>query len=137
MIRGVGLLVLCGCTDSSTTTRKYNIVNETTHTVELRFYEFPFQGEVKFVLAAELDGEGLVIERKLKTYAQDTNSPIEAFKADSIALVFNSERVEGHTFNNPINDSMLDDYERNGGQFTYTITEENYNNATPCDGPCN
>ncbi|RDY59608.1 hypothetical protein [Flagellimonas nanhaiensis] len=130
-------LVLASCTDSSTTTRNYKIVNGTTDAVELHFYEFPLEGQNKFVFTTELDGPGLVIERTLKTYALDFNTPIEAFKADSIALIFNNERVEGHTFSSPMDNSMLDDYERNGGQFTYTITEENFNNATPCDEPCN
>lgn len=137
----VGLITLflntMSCTDSSTTTRVYRIINGTTRAVELRFYEIPLKGQTNFVFATELDGSGLVIERKLKTYALETNSPIEAFEADSIALIFNKERVEGHTFSSPPGNSMLTNYERNGNQFTYTITEENYNNATPCDGPCN
>ncbi|MFC4220730.1 hypothetical protein [Flagellimonas marina] len=131
------LLITISCTDSSTTTRVYRIVNSTTHAVELHFYEIPLKGQTNFVFATGLDDSGLVIERKLKTYALESNSPIEAFEADSIALIFNNERVEGHTFNSPAGNSMLTNYERNGDHFTYTITEENYNNANPCDGPCN
>jgi hypothetical protein len=139
VIRGVGLLVLCGCTDSSTTTRKYSIVNETTHTVELRFYKASIATQERnFVFKVDIEGEGLILERTLKTYPPDTNGPTDVYEADSVAVIFNMERIEGHVFIEPISGSIMNlgDYERNGGQFTYTITEENYNNATPCDGPC-
>lgn len=131
-------LMMLSCTDSSTTTRNYRIINGTTHAVELRFYKATLANQERsFVFKEEIEGEGLILERILKTYALETNSPIEAYKADSIALVFNNERLEGHTFSNPAGNSMLTNYKRNGEQFTYTITEENYSNATPCDGPCN
>ncbi|MEW2920555.1 hypothetical protein AB1A65_03735 [Muricauda sp. ANG21] len=126
-----------GCPDIGSYYASYRIANETEHDVELRFYEFPLKGQTNFVFAAELDGSGIVIERTLKTYALETNNPGEAFEADSIALIFNNGRVEGHTFNSPAGNSMLTNYERNGDHFTYTITEENYNHANPCDGPCN
>jgi len=116
----------------------YSIVNETKHNIELRFYKLILAGQERsFVFKVTIEGQGLVIKRTLKTYALDVDSPIEAFKADSIALVFNKERVEGHKLFVPAGNSMLFDYERNGEQFTYTITEENYNNAIPCDWPCN
>jgi hypothetical protein len=131
-------LFLLGCPDMGTYYSSYKIINGTTHAVELRFYKGSIASDERnFVFKAATDGEGLVLERTLKTFALETNSPIEAFKADSIALVFNKERVEGHKLFVPAGNSMLFDYERNGEQFTYTITEENYNNAIPCDGSCN
>jgi len=130
-------LALLSCTDLGSTTSTYKIINGTSHAVELCFYKGSIASEDRsFVFKEEIEVQGLIVERTLKTYALDIDSPIEAFKADSIALIFNKERVEGHTFNSPIDNSLLDDYERNGNQFTYTITEENYNNAIPCDGLC-
>jgi hypothetical protein len=142
VIRGVGLLVLCGCTDSSTTTRKYSIVNETTHTVELRFYKASIATQERnFVFKVDIEGEGLVLERTLKTYPPDTNGPIDAYKADSVAVIFNKERVEGHILTEPEFRSIMNisGYQSNeeGNDYIYTITETNFNNATPCDGTCN
>ncbi|MFD2100089.1 hypothetical protein [Flagellimonas iocasae] len=131
---------MISCTDSSTTTRNYRILNDTDHTVELRFYKASTAtSERSFVFKVVIEGEGLVLERTLKTYPPDTNGPTDVYEADSVAVVFNGERVEGHIFIEPISGSIMNlgDYERNGVQFTYTITEENYTNATPCDGSCN
>ena len=129
---------LFGCPDMGTYYSSYSIVNETKHNIELRFYKAIIATEERsFVFKVEIEGEGLIIERTLKTYALDIDSPIEAFKADSVAVIFNKERVEGHKLFVPDGNSILFDYERNGNQYTYTITEENYKNATPCDGPCN
>jgi hypothetical protein len=107
--------------------------------VELRFYKASIATQERnFVFKVDIEGEGLILERTLKTYPPDTNGPTDVYEADSVAVIFNMERIEGHVFIEPISGSIMNlgDYERNGGQFTYTITEENYNNATPCDGPC-
>ena len=131
------ILVIQSCTDLGSTTSKYRIINDTPHTVELRFYKASIASqERKFVLKVEIEGEGLVLERTLKTYPPETNKPTDAYEADSVAVIFNKERVEGHKLFVPDGNSILFDYEINGSQYTYTITDENYNNATPCDGPC-
>lgn len=65
----------------------------------------------------------------------------EIFEADSIVIIFNNERTEIHDLltNEPINQNIFnyDSYERKGDIWTYTIDAKNYNNAIPCDGPCN
>ena len=64
----------------------------------------------------------------------------EIFQADSIVIVFNNERIEIHDLltNEPIDHNLFnyDSYQRKGDTWTYTIDTKNYNNATPCDGPC-
>ena len=65
----------------------------------------------------------------------------EIFQADSIELIFDNELIETHKlfYNEPVGNSLFDfsSYQREGDTYTYTIDEKNYNNATPCDGPCN
>ena len=65
----------------------------------------------------------------------------EIFQADSIVMIFDNERAEIHNLstNEPINHSLFNygSYQRKGDTYTYTIDAKNYNNAAPCDGPCN
>ena len=62
------------------------------------------------------------------------------FQADSIELIFDNERIETHKlfYNEPVGNSLFDfsSYQRKGDTYTYTIDTKNYNNATPCNGPC-
>lgn len=64
----------------------------------------------------------------------------EIFQADSIELIFDNERIETHKlfYYEPVDHSLFDygSYQRKGDTYTYTIDAKNYNNATPCDGPC-
>ncbi|MFC4220732.1 hypothetical protein [Flagellimonas marina] len=64
----------------------------------------------------------------------------EIFQADSIEMIFDNDRIETHKlfYNEPAGNSLFDfsAYQRKGDTYTYTIDAKNYNNATPCDGPC-
>jgi len=64
----------------------------------------------------------------------------EILQADSIVMIFDNERRETHTLltNQPRNHNLFnyDSYQITGDIYTYTIDAKNYNNATPCDGPC-
>ena len=135
-------LFLLGCPDMGTYYSSYSIVNETKHNIELRFYKLILAGQERsFVFKVTIEGQGLVIKRTLKTYALDVDSPFEAFEADSVAVIFNKERVEGHVFIEPMSGSIINrgDYESNeaGNDYVFYLKETNYKNATPCDGSCN
>ena len=119
----------------------YSIVNETKHNIELRFYKAILAGQERnFVFKVDIEGKGLIIKRTLKTYALDIDSPIEAFKADSVAVIFNDEKIEGHILTKPkfVSIMNISGYESNeaGDDYIYSITEANFNNAASCDGPC-
>ncbi|MFD2100088.1 hypothetical protein [Flagellimonas iocasae] len=131
-------LFLFGCPDMGTYHTSYSIVNETKYDVELRFFQWVFGEQREYVFSVSIQGTGLILKRSIETDAFGSNTPNDVFKADSVAVIFNNERVEGHTFLEPFDNSIMDegDYEINTNQYTYTITEENYNNAIPCDGPC-
>jgi hypothetical protein len=65
----------------------------------------------------------------------------QILQADSIVVAFDNERIETHFLytSEPKGHSLFtsDSYVHNGNISTYTIDTKNYNNATPCDGPCN
>lgn len=66
-------------------------------------------------------------------------SPFEVFDADSIAIIFNGERVQGHNLFEPIGMCLLNqqDYERLGdGKFLYQIKQENLDAAILCENGC-
>jgi hypothetical protein len=142
MMLVVFVIFLLACIDTLTFTARYRIANGTGHAVELRFYKAILADQERnFVFKVDIEGEGLVLERTLKTYPPDTNGPIDAYKADSVAVIFNKERVEGHILTEPEFRSIMNisGYQSNeeGNDYIYTITETNFNNATPCDGTCN
>lgn len=65
----------------------------------------------------------------------------QILQADSIVLIFDNERLEVHFLYTvePNGHSLFnsDSYIHDGSTSTYTIDAKNYDNATPCDGPCN
>lgn len=135
------LILVYSCTDSVTYITTYKIINETDNSVELRFYKSSVVGEASFVFKANSDTPGLILERILETGSLDTNNATDAYKADSVAVIFNGERIEAHTFLEPFDNSIMDegDYHiiKDKNEYIYTITEANFNNATPCDWLCN
>lgn len=141
IILALGIVFLVNCTDSATYITTYKVVNATDYDVMLRFYKSNTLGQSSFVFQTNLDGPGLVLERRLETTSLDTNNATDAYKADSVAVIFNDVKLEAHTFLEPFESSIMDegDYiiNKNINEYTYTITEENYNNATPCNGSCN
>ncbi|MEP4743368.1 MAG: hypothetical protein ABJX94_01575 [Flavobacteriaceae bacterium] len=130
-------MCILSCTDVGTLGRTYSIVNGTEEQVSLLFYDT--QGDKpELVLSESLNGEGLIVERTLETYMRDQNTPEIAFKADSVSVIFNNERAEAHYQLIPDRSIILGDYEvKSNISFIYTITQENYDNAIPCDGSCN
>jgi hypothetical protein len=136
------MMLLFGCPDIQTFSTRYMIVNETDHQVQLRFYKAIITTEERsFEFKVEIEGEGLILERILDTDALTGNGPTVAYESDSVAVIFNNERIEGHILTVPVSGSIMNisGYQSNeaGNDYLYTITNTNYNNATPCDGPCN
>ncbi|WP_242535696.1 hypothetical protein [[Muricauda] lutisoli] len=74
---------------------------------------------------------------------EDTSTLVvinQILQADSIALIFDNERIETHFLHTvaPEGHSLFsnDSYIHEGNKSTYTIDAKNYINATPCNGPC-
>ena len=129
-------ITLVTCTDEKMS-NIYRIENATTNEVTLRFYS---SSQQLLFENQSVEGESLIVERSADFFPGEiTSGPNDAFMlADSIAVIFNNERVEGHNTSVP-DRSLLLNYESEKGQnvFVYTITQENFDNAIPCDGPCN
>lgn len=98
--------------------------------------------------------------QRLESTTQETDSspfddpdnlfPLSLFFVDSISIIFNNDRIlistfffdgepgEGE-FSEPIVHNLLriGNYESIGNdQYLYTITQADFDAATPCDGPC-
>ena len=144
----LALLGLYGCfleNRDRVITRNWRIYNDTDRHVLLKFYttDILVDGQRKFLSTAEIDGPGLVIERRLKA-GEGGNVPLRAFGTNGFTpnqmdVIFDGERMESHSFRQPLGNSIGNPHVYNDddpGQPTYHITEENYDNAVPCDGPC-
>lgn len=132
-------LILCvlSCTDIGTKTKTFKVVNDTEEQVSLFIYMFK-DGKAELVLSESITGKGLIVERTLETDMRDQNTPEIAFQADSVSVIFNNERTEAHSINIPYERYLWDTGKVIDDRcFTYTITQENYDNAIPCDGACN
>lgn len=67
-------------------------------------------------------------------------------RSDSLQIIFNNERINTmylvpppDRFSSPINRNIyrLGNYESIGNdEYLFTITQEDFDSATPCDGPC-
>lgn len=136
----ITVITFIGCVDGNSYTTKYTIINETDYDVRLLFYNVPAVGVNEFAFEVTKNGPGNVLERTIETSAvADPNDPKAAYEADSVSLIFDNERIQGHLGAVPDRSIMfVAHYEANedGDDYIYRITEENFNNATPCDGPC-
>lgn len=117
--------------------------------IEKYFKTFPENSEF-LSLPIQTVFRGLTTESENPDYYRDLNSnmPFSSLVGDTIIIIFNNERKFGYsfqtlegvtTFSQPINRNIfrLGAYEAlDNDEFLYTITQEDYDNATPCDGPC-
>lgn len=145
------VFVSCDIVDPQFTDAKFTVRNETNTDIALHFFNeninFP---DRSIVLGSQEEYQGLNVESSVGNIFDDPErSVVGSLVADSIIVIFNNERFfssyliteEGNTFSysEPINRNIFrsGNYEEIGDQeFLYTITQEDYNNATSCDGPC-
>jgi len=103
--------------------------------VDMQFFRNSIPSGLKIVSKT---GKGEIFK------GEDTSTVItinQILQADSIVLIFDNERIETHYLHIvvPVGHSLFnnDSYIHDGSTSTYTIDAKNYDNATPCDGPCN
>ena len=133
------LIISNSCTDQGFYEGRYIIENDTERTVEIRFYKRQRVGAPILVLTKEINGPGIIYDEFKKLYSPgDSEIPKDVFGADSLAVIFNSEKIQAHYESIPFENSLSDfgDYMQDGNTNRYIITEENYENAIPCDGDC-
>ncbi|TVZ25916.1 hypothetical protein JM83_0857 [Gillisia sp. Hel_I_86] len=130
--------------------RTYIIENDTQQELKIKFY-YKFDGslsnELKLTPRSSYNGEQFEVGQPLSV---DPNAiyPSSSLSSDSLVIIFNNEKKkinvvndlqDGIFFSDPIERNIFrhGNYEDIGGdQFLYIITQQDYENAMPCDGDC-
>jgi hypothetical protein len=126
---------------------RFSILNESTVVVQLDLFET--NGEFSRSIVIE-PNEVYFDERTFKTRSFLENPNNNAIiRGESAVFIFNDERFMEYsfsvddnnvsTFSTPINRNIfrIGSYENLGDEdFLYTITQEDFENALPCDEPC-
>ena len=133
------VLSLNACTDQGEYKGRYIIDNATDKTVKIKFYDRQRVGEPVLVRTKEVNGPGITYNEYKTLYSPGDNEvPEDVFGADSLAVIFNNQKIQPHFSGLPFENSLASfgDYIQDGDTNRYIITEENYENAVDCDGNC-
>jgi hypothetical protein len=136
IIGAMVVMIFFGCTPEQSTISEYQIENGLNIPIVLRFYRNGLPSAQTSVVT--LEGLGNTYKKFGEALGSST-TPFDVFSADSILIVFDGKRIQGHNMFEPNGFSLLNqqDYQKiSSGRFLYLIDQKNYNNATPCDGPC-
>lgn len=131
------VMIFFGCTPEQSTISEYQIENGLDIPIVLRFYRNGLPSTQTIVV--NLEGLGDTYKKSGEALGSST-TPFDVFSADSISMVFDGKRTQGHNLFEPNVFSLLNqqDYQKmSSGRFLYLIDQNNYNNAILCDGPCN
>lgn len=136
-------IFIFSCNNESEFPTNFIIENTIERTIEIKFYDRSIKdasGNSKLVNSRNIIGKGMLYnESRTVQGPADSDSPLEIFKADSLAVFFDNENVESHYDGLPSGNSLtfIGDYIGEGNTtYTYKITEKNYQNAVECDGNC-
>lgn len=130
--------------------RNYSIKNTTNQLVELDFYSLSTQQtdftNIKLERNESLSGRRFEFSRPVST-DPDYTGPQNSFLSDSLVIIFGNQKKistslisdrEG-TFSEPKSRNVFrhGNYEATGNEmFLFKITQEDFENAIPCDGDC-
>ena len=134
------IVVLNSCTNQSSYQGRYIIENATDRTVKIKFYDRQRVGEPVLVFSKTIDGAGIVYDEHITLYSPgDNETAQDVFGADSLAVIFDGEKIQAHYEWLPFENSLsnFEDYVSKGNTKRYIITEENYEDAVDCNGNCN
>lgn len=136
-------IIIFSCNNESEFPTKYIIENTTERNIEIKFYDRSnkdLNGNSTLVDSRSIAGKGIIYhESRIVQGPSDSDSPLEIFKADSLAIFFDNEKVESHYDGIPSGNSLtfIGDYIGMGNTtYTYKISEKNYENSRVCDGNC-
>jgi len=133
----VVLMIVIGCTPEQSTVSEYQIENGLDIPIVLRFYRNGLPSTETTTVT--LQGLGDTYEKSGETLGSNT-TPFDVFSADSILVVFDGERIQGHNLFEPKGFSLLNqqDYQNIGSsRFLYIIDQNNYDASVPCEDNCN
>lgn len=144
-------LFSCDIIDEQNTEADFAINNSTNFNIRLKFFnEGSDFGNFTSTLNPNESYQGATVESSIGGIFDDPEkSVVGSLISDSIIIIFNDEKLTSYTlfdngtstpiYSDPINRNIFrsGNYEEVSEEnFIYTITQEDYNNATPCDGPC-
>jgi len=135
----LSVITLNSCTDQGDYEGRYIIENATEREVSIKFYERQQEEEPILVFIKTINGSGVLYDEvKDLDGVTDREVPIDIFGADSIAVIFDNQKIQAHYSSIPFQNSLSDfgDYISNGDTKRYIITEENYDDAVECNGDC-
>lgn len=130
--------------------RNYSIENTTNHLIELDFYSLSSPQmdftNINLERNQSFAGKRFEFSKPIST-SPDYTGPQNSFLSDSVVIVFDNEsKLSGYlisnmeaTFSEPKSRNIFrhGNYEAIGNdKFLFKITEEDFENATPCDGDC-
>lgn len=139
----MGLLISCVTEDLIK--REYFLENDSEGSINILFFypDNKFNPQLSTTLE---NGKSLRARIDQSSFDDEETDLVNAYYADSVRIVFNREKVLVYTFDysnfefsNPQSRNVLkhSNYELIGEQkFRFVITEEDFDNATSCDGDC-
>ncbi len=144
-------MVSCEIIDNTFTEATFTLLNDSNKEVIVKFYNSNIDSDALTIdINADQSYTGFTVESSNGNLFEDPDMSVgSGFAGDSIVIIFDNERFSNYSilfsgnqqisFSEPIlrNPFRVGNYEEIGDQeFLYSITQEDYNNATPCDGPC-
>ncbi|MFV0379086.1 MAG: hypothetical protein ACK5JD_17485 [Mangrovibacterium sp.] len=146
----LAFLTMLGCIENEIRQedRIYIIENGTTFSITIEYYNrtnSDMNTDVSSVLSSRGDRLlGQLEQIPVTNFLEEL--PTSAFAADSVKIVFNESRFttctydfNSKTFSEPINRNLFkhSNYENLGnGRYLFKITQEDYENALPCNDNC-
>ena len=128
----------CRTESESEETVRFSIENKTNSTVSIFIYSLNDSGERSLIYDKTSNGPGTIWERNIVIMDNEA-IPVNVITGDLAVLVFDNSRREEHTMEMPERTmfNTFVSFSGSGNNSVYSINEENFNNAVPCDGPCN
>lgn len=125
--------------------KEFILKNSSSHTIKVEFFNLLDNGlnTNSSTILTNGSTKSYTIENILSANSNES-LPSSAFIADSVKIIFGNVKKVSYTdkkgnFSAPVNRNIFryGNYEYLGNQrFQFTFTEEDYNNAEDCGGPC-
>jgi len=131
------ILLFVRCTPEQSTVAEYTIENTLNTPITLRFFRNGLPSAE--IAQVSLKSSGGTYKKAAESLGSST-SPFDVFNADSILIVFNGERAQGHNLFEPAAMCLLnqEDYEKLGdGKFLYQVKQANLDASILCENGCN
>ena len=133
----------CIVTEVAPNEREYIIENDTEFQLNIKFYNIK-SGILIDGLSGIVQNRGLQLINIIEQTSEFDNNIVPYIGTDSIRVIINKNKFFTCTYNKsffsePINRNILkhSNYEDLGNEkYIFTITQEDYENATPCNGNC-